>query len=105
MLASGNSDIGACSLCLLSAMQREIPFARSKGIDPDVYDVPFDEAETYLDESAREVLGVYEPRVNAEQVQLEFAQSESDDDSRFTVSMVDAEGDINDEDDDEGDDE
>lgn len=101
MLSSGNSEVGACSHNLLSAMQREIPFARAKGIDPDVYDVPFGEVEGYLDETARDVLGYYEPRVNVETVDLEFGQEGDGDATRYTVEVV--ETDDEDEDDEEDD--
>ena len=103
MLAAGNSSVEACSGCLLSTMQREIPFGRSKGIDPDVYDVPFSEVGPYLDESARDTLSAYEPRVNVDDVDLQFWQVDDGDGTYFTVSMSESEGDIND--DDEGDDE
>ena len=103
MLASGNSSVTACALNLLSAMQREIPFARSKGIDPDVYDVPFEDARLYLDETARDTLEAYEKRVNVEEIDLQFYQVTDDDGTYFTATLTDAEGDIND--DDEGDDE
>jgi len=102
MLASGNSSVAACARALLAAMQREIPFARSKGIDPDVYDAPFDDVRPYLDETARDVLGAYEPRVSVEDIDLQFYQVTGEDGTYFTVELKDAEGDIND---DEGDDE
>ena len=90
MLATGNSAVGPCSFCLVSAMQREIPFARSKGIDPDVYDVPFGEVGTFLDQTARDVLGAYEPRIAVDAVDLEFGQVESDDGTYFAVSVSDS---------------
>lgn len=105
MLAHGNSEVAACSFCLLNAQQREVPFARSKGMDPDVYDVPFSEAETYLDESARDVLGAYEGRVDVEDVSLEFGLADDGDTTRYTVALVDSGADLDDEfdEDDEGD--
>ena len=98
MLAEGNSAVETCARCLLSAMQREIPFARSKGIDPDVYDVPFSEVSTYLDESARNTIEAYEPRVNVDNVDLQFWQVENDDGTYFTVEISEDTEDINDED-------
>lgn len=103
MLAEGNSAVEPCARNLLSAMQREIPFSRSKGIDPDVYDVPFGDVAPFLDESARETLTAYEPRINVDNVDLQFWQVEDEDGTYFTVDITDREGDINDEDD-EGDD-
>ena len=103
MLASGNSSVAACAHCLLSAMQREIPFSRSKGIDPDVYDVPFDDVRPYLDETARDTLTAYEKRVKVDDIDLQFYQVTGEDGTYYTVTLKDAEGDIND--DDEGDDE
>lgn len=102
MLAQGNSAVESCARCLLGAMQRETPFARSKGIDPDVYDVPFSEVGAYLDESARNVLSAYEPRVSVDDVDLQFWQVDDDDGTYFTVEISEGDEDINDED--EGDD-
>ena len=92
MLASGNSAVGPCTFCLVSAMQREIPFARSKGIDPDVWDVPFDDVGTFLDQSARSAIAAYEPRVKVDSVDLEFGRAETDDGAYFEVTIADAEG-------------
>ena len=92
MLAIGNSAVGPCTYCLTSAMQREIPFARSKGIDPDVYDVPFDDVSTFLDQTARDVIGAYEPRVAVDSVELEFGQVDSDDGTYYAVTISDADG-------------
>ena len=88
MLASGNSSVGACTFCLVSAMQREIPFARSKGIDPDVYDIPMNEVGVYLDESARNSIGAYEPRVDVDDVDLEFDQVTGIEGTYFTASIT-----------------
>ena len=103
MLGTGNSSVEACANCLLGSMQREIPFARSKGIDPEIYDAPFDDIGPYLDESARTVISAYEPRVTVDDIDLQFWQVEDEDGTYFTVSLSDNDGDVND--DDEGDDE
>ena len=103
MLPSGNSSVAACARCLMSAVQREIPFARSKGIDPDVYDVPFEDVRPSLDETARDTLAVYERRVSVEDTELQFYQETGDDGTFVTVTLADSDGDIIDED--EGDDE
>ena len=87
-MSEGNASIAACSHNLLSAMQREIPFARSKGMNPDVFDMPFDEAESYLDESARNVLGAYEARVDVEAVELEFGEGDDAGGASYQVGVV-----------------
>ena len=104
MLAEGNSSIEACSHNLLSMMQREVPFSRTKGMNPDVYDMPFDEAEGFLDEPARSVLGTYEGRVDIDSVELDFGEGDGSDDATYSVEIVQSS--INEESDDywEGDD-
>lgn len=92
MLPSGNSDVGPCAACLLSTMQREVPYARSKGIDPDVMDMPLDVAEGYLDESARNVLAEYEERVDVDSVEFDFEAGENPWDAPYRVTMVDRDG-------------
>lgn len=88
MLANGNSGVGACAACLLSALQREVPFARTKGIDPDIMDMPLDEAAGYLDESARDVIGAYEPRVSVASVEFDFSVSDEPWGAPYKVSLV-----------------
>lgn len=88
MLASGNSEVGPCSACLLATLQRELPFARSKGIDPDVMDMSLDEAAGYLDESARDALAAYEPRVAVDSVELDFAESGEPWEAPYRVGIV-----------------
>ena len=88
MLATGNSGVGACAACLLSTLQREVPFARSKGIDPDIMDMPLDEAAGYLDESARDVLGAYEPRASVASAEFDFSASEVPWGAPYKVSLV-----------------
>lgn len=102
MLASGNSSVGACAFCLVGAMQREIPFARSKGIDPDVYDVPVNEVGTFLDQTARSALSAYEPRVKVDSIDLEFSQIADEEGTYFIATISDNDDDINE--DSEGDD-
>lgn len=108
MIAKGNSEVGVCAHTLLSVMQREIPFSRSKGIDPDVYDIPFADAGTYLDETARAVLDYYEPRVDVDRIRFDYGQELDGNGIRYTVDLIDSGIDEDDEygfDDDEGDDE
>ena len=102
MLASGNSSVVACSFNLVNIAQREVPFSRSKGMDPDIYDMPYSQVNTYLDESARDVLDAYEDRIDVETVELEFTEAD-DDGGRFKVAIVESSLEEF-EDDDEGDD-
>ena len=102
MLASGNSSVVACSFNLVNIAQREVPFSRSKGMDPDIYDMPYSQVNTYLDESARDVLDAYEDRIDVETVELEFTETD-DIGGRFRVAIVESSLEEFD-DDDEGDD-
>lgn len=94
MLASGNSDVTVCARNLLSTVQRDIPFARTKGIDPDVFDMPFDEAEDYMDEAARNVLGAYEDRIDVETVGLEFGEEDDGGDITLAVRVIESSLDV-----------
>lgn len=104
MLASDNSSVVACSFNLVNIAQREVPFARSKGMDPDVYDMPYTGVESYLDESARDVLDSFEDRIDVETVELDFTNDSDAVPGRYTVSIVESSLEEF-EDDDEGDDE
>lgn len=88
MLAEGNSEVGPCAACLLSALQREVPFARSKGIDPDVMDMPLNETAGYLDETARDVISAYEPRVNVGTADFDFDEADDPSEAPYRVSLV-----------------
>lgn len=92
MLASGNAEVGQCSACLLSTMQRELPYARSKGIDPDVMDMPMDDVAGYLDEAARNALSAYEPRVSVDAVQFEFEAGAEPHEAPYKVTIVQTDG-------------
>jgi len=104
MIAEGNSSVAVCSHNLLSIKQREVPFSRTKGIDSDIYDMPFDEAEGFLDEAARSVLGTYEDRVDIDAVELDFGEADDESGASYFVEIVQSS--INEESDDylEGDD-
>lgn len=92
MLAAGNSSAVACSRNLLATMQREVPWRRSKGIDPDVVDTPLDDAEGYLDEAARDALGDWEPRVDVEGISIAFGEAPDGSAMRYDVTITDAAG-------------
>ena len=92
MLANGNAEVGPCAACLLSAQQREIPYARSKGIDPDVMDMPMDDVAGYLDETARNALSAYEPRVSVDTVLLEFEAGVAPHEAPYKVHIVQTDG-------------
>ena len=92
MLASGNAEVGPCAACLLSAQQREVPYGRSKGIDPDVMDMPMDDVAGYLDEAARNALSAYEPRVSVDTVQFEFEAGVKPHEAPYKVTIVQTDG-------------
>lgn len=86
MLAEGNSRAGTCAANLLACMQREVPFARSKGVDGDALDMPPGIAEGYIDESARDCLEIYEPRLDVDD--LEFDMQRQDGTAPYTVTVI-----------------
>lgn len=85
----GNSDVDVCAANLLSMMQREGCYARSKGLDGDALGLPPDIAEGYIDESARDCLEVYEPRVDLDEIDFEIATGDGV--LPYDVTLVDAE--------------
>lgn len=84
MRSTGNSRPDVCVANLLACKQREVPYARSKGIDGDALDLPPGMAEGFVDESARDCLEVYEPRVDVEEMEFEIAGGGLD---RYAVAV------------------
>ena len=61
MLAHGNAAPPVCALNLLRTFRGEVPYARTKGIDRALIDMPATES-WRLDADAEWVVGAYEPR-------------------------------------------
>lgn len=93
MLADGNSSPDATSWCLLNTLRGEVPFRREMGIAPEVFDLPFEEARTALDDAARNALADYEPRVDVAEVEIEASEEESAGGAPYTVRISDTDTD------------
>ena len=62
MKASGNGTVQQCVANLINLFQHEVPFARLKGMDPTIIDLPTDEAEVAAKNHATWLIETYEPR-------------------------------------------
>ena len=70
MRAEGNSNVQVCIDNLLKTTKGEVPYAREKGIDGNIIDLPLDEAEVELVAAADECIDGYEPRVDIEDIEV-----------------------------------
>lgn len=70
MLASGNANENVCVNNLLRIVRGEVPYDRLRGLDGRNIDRPASEAEAAIIDDARWALGIYEPRVEAESVDV-----------------------------------
>lgn len=71
MKSEGNSNIQVCIDNLLKTTKGEVPYSRDKGIEGGIVDLPHDEAEVELAESADECIDTYEPRVDIEDIEVD----------------------------------
>ena len=67
MLSTGNSAPQVCALNLLRTFRGEVPYARTKGIDRALIDIPATES-WRVDADAEWVIDSYEPRVTLDEV-------------------------------------
>lgn len=88
MLAEGNGTPEACSWCLLNTLRGEVPFRRDMGIDPEIFDRPFEDARADLDEAARDALAAYEPRIDVQAVEIEATEDEAASGAPYSVFVV-----------------
>lgn len=63
MRAYGNSRPDVCADNLLKITRGEVPFERTKGLDPRLIDRPLSAVEAEIQQDAEWVLETYEPRV------------------------------------------
>ena len=71
MRAEGNSNVQVCIDNLLKTTKGEVPYAREKGIEGGIIDLPHNDAEVELAASADECLDTYEPRVDIEDIEID----------------------------------
>lgn len=69
MLAQGNGHPAQCALNLLRTFRGEVPYARTKGIDRSLIDIPATES-WRLRVDAEWVIEQYEPRISMDDVDL-----------------------------------
>ena len=78
MRAEGNSNVQVCIDNLLKTIKGEVPYAREKGIEGGIVDLPHDDAEVELAASAVECLDTYEPIVDIEDIEVDVITVDGD---------------------------
>lgn len=81
MKARGNGTPQQCVANLLNLYQYEVPFARLKGMDPSIVDMPRDEAEVTAKNHAGWLIENYEPRATVNDITITYT-----DDNRMIVT-------------------
>ena len=74
MKAKGNGTPQQCIANLLNLWQYEVPYARMKGIPPNIVDKPRDEAEVIARNHVTWLISNYEPRVNINDIKVDFTE-------------------------------
>lgn len=72
MKSTGNGTPQQCVANLINLFQYEVPYARLKGMDPNIIDMPKDEAERTAKNHITWLIGNYEPRVTLESVDIHY---------------------------------
>ena len=72
MKSSGNGLPQQCVANLLNIWQYEVPYARLKGMDPSIVDMPKDEAEVAARNNATWLIENYEPRVTVNDIDITY---------------------------------
>ena len=74
MKAFGNGKPQQCIANLLNLYQYEVPYARLKGMDPSIVDLPTDEAEIVAKNHANLLIENYEPRVTVNDIEISYTE-------------------------------
>ena len=77
MKASGNGEPMQCVANLLRITRGECPYDRIKGIDPTLIDQPTEIVAPLMQAEARWLIKTYEPRVNADEVDINAITSQN----------------------------
>lgn len=85
MREKGNGEPFVCVQNLVKTMLTEVPFNRTKGINPRVIDKPLTSIED-VDANVTELISEYEPRVNADNVSITLDTENGDFDIRVDIS-------------------
>lgn len=72
MKAKGNGSAQQCVANLLNLFQYEVPFARMKGMDPTIIDLPTGEAEIAAKNHASWLIETYEPRAIVNDISVTY---------------------------------
>lgn len=74
MKARGNGTPQQCVANLMNLYQYEVPYARLKGMDPSIIDLPRDEAEVTAKNHATWLIENYEPRVTVNDIKISYTE-------------------------------
>ena len=74
MKAYGNGKPQQCIANLLNLYQYEVPYARLKGMDASIVDLPTDEAEIVAKNHANLLIENYEPRVTVNDIDISYTE-------------------------------
>ena len=77
MKASGNGEPMQCVANLLRITRGECPYDRIKGIDPTLIDQPTEIVAPLMQAEAKWLIETYEPRVNADDVDISAITSQN----------------------------
>ena len=77
MKSSGNGEPMQCVANLLRITRGECPYDRIKGIDPTLIDQPTEIVAPLMQAEAKWLIKVYEPRVNADEVDISAIASQN----------------------------
>ena len=72
MKSNGNGLPQQCVANLLNIWQYEVSYARLKGMDPSLVDMPKDEAEVAAKNHATWLIENYEPRVTVNDIDIKY---------------------------------
>ena len=75
MKSSGNGLPQQCVANLLNLWQFEVPYARLKGMDTSIVDLPKDEAEVSAKNHATWLIENYEPRVTVNDIDISYTDN------------------------------
>jgi hypothetical protein len=74
MKSSGNGTPQQCVANLMNLYQYEVPYARNKGMDSSIVDMPRDEAEVTAKNHASWLIENYEPRVTVNDIKINYTE-------------------------------
>lgn len=84
MKASGNGEPMQCVGNLLRMVRGECPYDRVKGMDPSLIDQPTEIAAPLVQAEAKWLIKTYEPRVNADHVDVSAISAQN---GNFAINM------------------